>query len=82
MIDKFTFTETNCGNVHSLCLVMLDAGLSTVQAFEMLKVALHNDYELDMVELELYRVAMDFRNGLNRNAEQWALDLRAAWYKG
>ena len=40
------------------------------------------DYDLDKVELDLYRTSIDFRNGLNRNAEQWALNLRDAWANG
>jgi len=82
MNNEYSFTETQTYNVHKLCLVMLEAGLTTDQAFSMLKCSLDSNYELDKVELDLYRVAMDFRNGLNRNAEKFALDLRAAWYKG
>ena len=76
------FTNTRATNLHGLCLCMLDAGLDTKTSFAMLKSSLETEYDLDKVELELYRTAIDFRNGLNRNAEQWALNLRDAWANG
>ena len=77
-----TSTDTRTNDVHGLCLCMLHAGLDTQTAFAMLKNSLEWDYDLDKVELDLYRTSIDFRNGLNRNAEQWALNLRDAWANG
>ena len=77
-----TFTATRPNDVHSLCLCMLDACLDTQTAFAMLKSSLVSDYDFDKVELELYRTSIDFRNGLNKESEQWVLNLREAWANG
>jgi hypothetical protein len=40
------------------------------------------DYEIDAIELELYQVKQQCRNGLNKDAETWAQGLIDQWVNG
>ena len=78
-----TFTRTNTNNVLTLCLTMYHADLNPVASFEMLKASLvSSDYEIDAIELELYQVKQQCRNGLNKDAETWAQGLIDQWVNG
>jgi hypothetical protein len=78
-----SFTETNTQNVLGLCLTMYHADLNPVASFEMLKASLmSNDYGIDEIELELYQVKQQCRNGLNKDAETWAQGLIDQWVNG
>lgn len=78
-----TFTRTNTNSVLTLCLTMYHADLNPVASFEMLKASLVSaDYEIDAIELELYQVKQQCRNGLNKGAETWAQGLIDQWVNG
>ena len=75
-----TFTKTNTDNLFGLSMAMYYAKLKPNDAHELLKSALSNSkYEIDGIELELYQFKMQCRDGLNKEAEQWADSLIDLW---
>ena len=83
----YNFTKLDLNDTFRLCMTMLDAELTPMNAFAMLKAVLagalncEKNYTIDGIELELYQFKMQCRDGLNKDAEQWADELIDLWVK-
>ena len=78
----YNFTTLQLDDTFRLMMVALDSELSPETAFNLLKGALNRvDYTIDGIELELYQFKMQCRDGLNKDAEQWANELINLWVK-